>query len=690
MGARERRMCLGSDGARERFWVLVLWPFLAVVASPTLWASQWSWKPIGPPGSIRALVVDPKKPGRVYGASYADVFVTTDGGERWRSLGRISKDVIVRSLAVDPGRPTTLYAGSESRGMFKSLDGGRTWQEINLGLRPPNKRYWSMSIGQILINQSDPKVLVVGTSDGAYRSEDAGQLWTKTDLPCGPVLALAMGSAVESAIYAGPLHQGIYRSGDGGKTWTRAAPLQRSPAEIVDANVTALIVSPGSETRLFVLARRSGFPPLLGGPLFRSDDSGGNWVPVPLPSFAGEPVSLATDPRQGRQIFVMTSRGAFATGDSGATWVKLGLKSGDLPLSSIAIAQGSYGEVIASGPQGVFRLRSDRDTWQQCWRGLPRAPTSAVASDPTDGITIYAATENYVRVSRNEGETWTLAKATQSVGCDTTSFWFSSTLPGTAWITSLFLVPGVACGNCTCEVASSTDRGVHWQAETTTTGTRLVPFVVDPFDFKRRYAGFAGQDDVFQSVDGGGHWSATGLNRAPEQLLCDAGRRGRIYAVTADGAFRADDAGRSWVRVIDKRLAPENAVLAISPADSKIMFVSHSGGRAVHKSVDDGRVWTPVLRIGATSLVMDHHHANRVYAAGSNSDRTVVVAGSDDAGRTWVDFTGRLLWPASSLALSRDGTRLYVATSGGVFELEVPPTLDGFARSTELAYTDPQ
>jgi len=112
----------------------------ALLLSGTLHSAEAGinvWTTSGPEGGyINALAIDPQAPATVYaGTDSAGVFKSIDGGGTWRAANNGLPNFVVYALAIDPQTPTIVYAGTFNRGgVFKSTDGGETWSPINTGL----------------------------------------------------------------------------------------------------------------------------------------------------------------------------------------------------------------------------------------------------------------------------------------------------------------------------------------------------------------------------------------------------------------------------------------------------------------------------------------------------------------------------------------------------------------------------
>ncbi len=98
--------------------------------SSTDGGAHWTQNRTIPPGNVAALVINPRDPATIY-AGGIGVFKTTDGGATWAAVSTGLTNTAIRVLAIEPGHPETLFAGTNS-GLFKTVDGGRHWETRKL------------------------------------------------------------------------------------------------------------------------------------------------------------------------------------------------------------------------------------------------------------------------------------------------------------------------------------------------------------------------------------------------------------------------------------------------------------------------------------------------------------------------------------------------------------------------------
>lgn len=285
----------------------------------------------------------------------------------WRSLGPSTFGGRVLDIACHPDRPRTLWVASASGGLFVTRDHGTTWECLfeNEG---------TISIGDIAVDPTNPDILWVGTGeannqrssywgDGVYKSTDGGETWENVGLPqsqhIGRIVIDPRNSdrvfvAALGALYTPNEERGLYRTVDGGTTWERV--LEISP----DVGVSDVALDPNDPDHMVAASyerRRRAWDFDGNGPgsgIWRSTDAGSTWerceggLPtgdigrIGLDVFPGdENVIIATVSNQNRELVkvgpVIGLEVEWADGKLSVTRVKkdsgaeeLGLKKGDV------------------------------------------------------------------------------------------------------------------------------------------------------------------------------------------------------------------------------------------------------------------------------------------------------------------------------------------------------------------------
>jgi hypothetical protein len=252
-------------------------------------ASGAPWTSNGPTGGIvNAVAVDPTVPTTVYaGTNGGGFFKSLDGGVTWSPISTGVANVagtVVSGLAVDPVTPARLYATASAgvnAGGFTQNGGFSVYESTDAGAN------WASTPIEVLVEALAlaPGTLLAGTLDGGmWRSTDGASTWNEanTGLVNTVVNELAV-DATPGAVYSGTTRQGVVRSTDGGGTWTPTAFLGTFDA------IRALAADPSTPGTVYAGTTLSG--------AFKSTDGGGAWAPAAggTPPFNVE--ALLVDPR---------------------------------------------------------------------------------------------------------------------------------------------------------------------------------------------------------------------------------------------------------------------------------------------------------------------------------------------------------------------------------------------------------
>ncbi len=279
---------------------------LMLVFSTSLEAGQNVWTSQGPDAEIISLAIDPSTPTTIYaGSNESGVFKSVDGGASWVAMNDGLTDLTVQALAIDPSVPTTIYAGSFSRGVFQSVDGGVSWNRMSIGL--PNA-----SVQAVEIDPATPETLYAGTGGGVYKSVDGAQFWTPANngLPGAAVISMAIDTSTPTTLYAGTTG-GLFKSVDGGVSW---ASINMGLDNDVILNFA---VDPNSSTTIYA---GTNISPGAGG-LFKSVDGGLSWNITALMDL---PISaLALEPSVPTTIYATPFSGVEKSTDGGASFIAM-------------------------------------------------------------------------------------------------------------------------------------------------------------------------------------------------------------------------------------------------------------------------------------------------------------------------------------------------------------------------------
>jgi photosystem II stability/assembly factor-like uncharacterized protein len=680
---------------------LVLAPALGVEAlslHPGL-LREMRWRMIGPHrgGRTKAATGVPGRPSVFYiGVVNGGVWKTTDYGRTWTPIFDDQPTGSIGAVAVAPSRPEVVYVGSgegmqrpdlsTGDGVYKSMDGGRTW--THLGLRD------GQQIAQIVVDPGDPDRLFVAVlghpygpneERGLFRSTDGGRTFQKVlyrdentgaaDVVLDPqdprtvyaVLWESRQGPWENAVFTGP-GSGLYKSTDGGDTWR---PLTRGlPTFAEGLGRLGVTVAPSDPKRLYatVEAKAAG--------IYRSDDAGESWRRVNSdPRVVARPSDAAevrVHPKHPDVVFVPTIV-AWKSTDGGQTFTAFRGAPGGDDYQRIWINPDQPDIMILSADQGAVVTVNGGESWSS-WYNQPTAqfyhvstddsfpyrvcggqqesgsacvssrgdhgqvtfrewsPVGVeeygyVAADPRDPDVVYGG--KISRFDRRTGQVQNVApRPLRGPGyrvLRTQPVLFSPRDPRVLYFTS-HLVWRSANGGDSWEAISPDLTRTTWEVPPSVgkyaTGPAARPsrrgvvytLAPSPRDEKTLWAG---TDDglIHVTRDGGATWSdVTPPDLVPwaKVSLIDASPFDAERAYAAVNSFRLDDlrphvyrtrdGGRSWTHVTRgiPDGGPVNAVRA-DPVRRGLLFAGTE--QAVYFSLDDGESWQSLrVNMPATSI----------------------------------------------------------------------------------------
>jgi photosystem II stability/assembly factor-like uncharacterized protein len=360
------------------------------------------WRPSGPPGGdVRSLVVDPSNPDRFYfGTLDGQIYTSADAGKTWEFLYNFNRPkLFVDHIIVDPRDPKTLYVAAhrhkESGGFFKSTDGGHKWRE--------SSELKNEALHSLIQSDSNPNVLITGTFNGMFRSDNSGDSWTQlpTSSTAGlvHVESLAIDPRTTNTIYAGTWYL-PYKSTDGGKTWKSI-----KNGIIDDSDIFAIDIDPRDPNHV-IMSACSG--------IYESRNGGDSWRKVQgIPSQSRRTRAILQHPSISGLVFAGTTEGFWRSERGGDADSWMVTTSRQLEINSIA--------VHPSRPQTVYIGTNNYGVMVSYDGGKSFAPTNGgysgrfanvIVADRETPSRIFAATINtttgggFLFVSTDNGVTW--------------------------------------------------------------------------------------------------------------------------------------------------------------------------------------------------------------------------------------------------------------------------------------------
>lgn len=372
-------------------------------SSGRLWRSDdrgatWTQK-TGTFSSIDLIVVDPRNAEIVYFIATTDLWKSASGGSSpWMIRNGWIPNPRIENFAVDPRTPSTIYAGTSNDGVFRSRDGGATWQQAASGLAelaiPSVRHPLYEGIREIEVSPaSGSPLFLTHMYRGVYTSDNGGDRWHAVNhgLTATRVWAVDVYRRAPSILYAATYMNGVWRSADDGRHWTRRGLTGRTVTDVAVDPVKRHVVWAATSTGLY-----------------RSGNDGRTWKRrLKLEGDSAGVIAIA--PSNHRFMYVGTfEHGLYRSWNAGRTWTRPDLREVD-HVSAIAVHPrrprtlwiGVNGFVLRSHDGGVTYLEHTKEY----------ATAQALVINPKNPRTLYLAGENAgIYRSRNGGASWSPLK----------------------------------------------------------------------------------------------------------------------------------------------------------------------------------------------------------------------------------------------------------------------------------------
>jgi photosystem II stability/assembly factor-like uncharacterized protein len=355
--------------------------------------------PLSSAGGGQVLLVDPRTPDRVYAGTFFGLFKSVDGGRSWaRSQNGLpspyGSPFAILALAAAPSQPDVLYAGTPDWGVARSRSAGERWQT---GLETGLNASW---VQVLKFPRPDTALLALGSGARSFRSTDGGRTWQQFARGLSGQNGLsdiAWQPGHPETLYA---LNGIalWRSSNAGETWKRIVTTKASRLAVL--NPSTFLVNFDCD-------------------LFRTGDGGRTWRKVLRCEVADGDLAriddLQVDPRNVRTLYAFTAVSndshfgyiAHRSRDGGLTWKRL-----QPALGFFAVAPSDFRILYAIDPlQGrLLRSADGGDHWIVVSSHLPDGignPFAPMAVEAADPDTVYLGGLSSFHVSHDGGATFT-------------------------------------------------------------------------------------------------------------------------------------------------------------------------------------------------------------------------------------------------------------------------------------------
>lgn len=663
-----------------------------------------------------------------FGATGGGVWKTIDGGINWEPIsdGPVFGTGSVGAIGLSDSDPNTIYVGmgesairgnvSHGDGVYKSDDAGKTWKRV--GLED------SRQISRIRVHPKNPDIVYVAAQGhvwganeqrGIFRSKDGGKTWQRVlyrndkagacDLimdPTNPnVLYAGLWEVYRKpwTLESGGLGSGIFKSTDGGDNWTE---ITRNPGLPKGAiGIVGVAVSPANPDRVWAMIEAED------GGVFRSENAGKTWTKINedrnLRQRAWYYTRIYSDPKSADTVYVLNT-GFYKSNDGGKTFGRINVPHGD--NHDLWIAPEDPNRMIESNDGGANVSFNGGRSWSE--QDQPTAQFYRVTVDNDFPYHIYGA--------QQDNSTVRIASRTTEGGIGT-SDWFDVGGGESGWIApspkdSEIVYAGSYGGLITRydhhtgqyrDVNPYPNNPMGWGADALKYRFQWnFPLLFSPHDPNTLYTG---ANVLFKSTNEGQSWEVISpdLTRNDKSKQAASGgpitkdntsieyydtiftvmespvQAGTIWSGADDGlVYLTRDGGKSWTNVTPpKEMMPEwiqiNSIDA-SPFDAGTAYVAATMYKFddnrpyLYKTSDYGKTWKKItsgIPDGAfTRVIREDPNKRGLLFAGTE---TGIYVSFDDGGR-WHSMQFNLpLVPITDLVIQKREQELVAATQGRSF-----------------------
>ena len=680
-------------------------------------AGQLSWEPLGPGnigGRLRGLVTHPSNPNIIYvGSVGGGVWKSTNGGANWTATMSDLITLNISALAMKPGDPNTLYAGTgeayftgdcqPGRGILKTTDGGATWKRLHVaqGINSP-------FITEIAVSPADPNVVYA-----------AGRK------------AVPSNFNLSAETVPDPGISAIYKSTNSGETWqdmTTGKGIEHNTQTAFDEFATEVIVNPTNANVVY-----AAFGILVSGGIWKSTNGGQSWtrltngMPDPTqPNQGHNRIELAMAPSNPEILYASFSYGRkqgdtsplkdsamlgiWKTTNGGQNWTQVATpmstakRNLDDNLTTALGGQGYYDNSIIVHPTDpntifvagldIYKSTDGGNTWAQktMWtspndtqgnpQGLPYAHADhhEFAFDlSTNPPTLYDGSDGGIARSRDLGNSWEVINKDLGV----TQFYTFAVHPTNPKI----LIGGAQDNGTPMSIDGTMNNwfeaasgGDGWQAffdannpNTLYTSVYGVNMLRLTYDYN------SGQVTAFKEV---------GLTDGSNGITQDDASGAGFFApyemspnnpsVLVLGTYRllkSTNRGDSWTAISGNSSGPSIVTLAIAEGNDNMIWFATRNAEII-KTENNGGSYTDVTGANLpkrfiTDIELDPSNTSTVYLTYSGYGSPHVFK-STNAGGSWTNITNNLPdTPANAIQVHpQQPNSLFLATDIGVFVSE--------------------
>jgi photosystem II stability/assembly factor-like uncharacterized protein len=534
------------------------------------------------------------------------------------------------------------------RNIFKSTDGGDSWQRIVNGLDN------HINLASLTIAPQTKKILfVLAPENGIYKSTDEGNSWSKVNQGLSNLNLDLLSISPHSVdlVFATGIEKGLYKTQNGGQNW--------EPVMNDNLKITAIAFNPQLKDELILGDNR--------GIIYLFDNGENSYQPLFTLKNTGAITAIAISPNfaEDRTFWVGTEKkGIWQTSDRGITFTEVNQGLSDKSIQDLVVLANKQQKatlLASTWQEGIFYSNNGAATWQKYSQGLTKHPQADQFKEPhfnqlsisqtfEQDRTIFLGGFNGLFKSTDGGQNWreidTLSRAIVGLAVSP-DYQHDSTVAVVTYLGEAYI---------------SQDKGTTWKA--LNQGLELPRFTnnfQEPYQDPRRFFDIAfspnyrSDKTIFTTLlwnkflvykEQNQYWQIVSMNQTARSLTVavspDFAADNTIYLLSQAGiVFKSSDRGNHFNNVgkVTRQKNNDSPFLVISPNFTADKTLYASGSKGVYQTVDGGKSWQCVTE---NTPLMERSNLKLAISPNYKQDRTVMVSSdrglfsTQDGGSNWV------------------------------------------------------
>ena len=551
-------------------------------------------------GRLNCISFHPTDPNIMWvGSPSGGVWKTINGGESWETTTDDLVAIGVSDIAVNPDNPDILYVATGDGdasdtyaiGILKSTNGGETWETI-FDIEYESGLYFR----RILINPYDPDVIIATSNDGIIRTDDGFSSYSTVVSGHFKDLEFKPGdpNTLYSTTYNYYGNAKVYKSVDGGSTWS----VSSSGMSTSNVNRIELAVTPADPNIVYALCCSSidnGFHDL-----YVSNDNGDTWSDATNTTknllgrnYNGQDsggqgwydLALAVSPENENEIYV-GGINTWKTSNGGDTWeintfMFDYVNDNHVHVDMHMFAYSPFGVLFSANDGGIYKTSDGGESWIDITSNMQILQIYRFGCDPNNPDLVVTGNQDNSTILRN-GSDWGMLFGGDGMEC-IIDYTDSDIIYGSSQYGNLY---------------KTIDGGYNVTYVTppdAPSGSWITPYVMHPDNHNTLIAGY---DAVYKTTDGGSSWTTISPVLAASSklraLTYAPSYSNYIYTSSYTNMWKTDDGGHNWVNISSGLANYYITYIEVSSYDQNLLWVTLSNfvnGEKVYKSEDGGETW---------------------------------------------------------------------------------------------------